>query len=165
MALGADGQVSLGNTIIKANARKVRKLGDGRVLAGFAGSTADAFTLFERFEGKLAEYGGQIPPQPQWSSRRTGEPTATCGGSKRCCSSPIGSRRRWCFSGNGDVIEPDEGLTAIGSGGPMALAAARALSRANTEARTARAIVAEVASRSRRDICIYTNTNDHAWRS
>lgn len=154
VAVGGDGQVSLGNTVVKSTARKVRRLHDGKVIAGFAGATADAFTLFERFEGKLAEYGGQILRSAvelakDWRTdrylRRLEAMLLVADESKTLV-----------LSGNGDVIEPDEGLTAIGSGGPMALAAARALS-AHTELGP-RDIVQrslEIAA----DICIYTNTS------
>lgn len=154
VALGGDGQVSLGNTIVKANAKKVRTLHDGKVLAGFAGSTADAFTLFERFEGKLKAHGGQllraaVELAKDWRTDRylrrleamlvVADETLTL-----------------VLSGNGDVIEPEEGLTAIGSGGPMALAAARALAE-NTELGPRE--VVEKALHIAADICIYTNTS------
>ena len=154
VALGADGQVSLGDTIVKANARKIRKLGDGRVIAGFAGSTADAFTLFERFEGKLSEYGGQllraaVELAKEWRTDRYLR--------RLEAMLVVADRERTLvLSGTGDVIEPEEGLTAIGSGGPMALAAARALS-ANTDLGP-RAIVEE-SLRIAGEICIYTNAN------
>ncbi len=154
VALGADGQVSLGDTILKANARKVRKLGDGRVLAGFAGSTADAFTLFERFEGKLAEHGGQllraaVELAKEWRTDRYLR--------RLEAMLVVADRERTLvLSGTGDVIEPEAGLTAIGSGGPMALAAARALA-ANTDLGP-RAIVEE-SLRIAGEICIYTNAN------
>ena len=91
VAMGGDGQVTLGNTVMKGNARKVRRLGEGKVLAGFAGGTADAFTLFERFEEKLEKVPATSPaPRSSWP--RTGAPTATCAGSRRCCSSPITAR-------------------------------------------------------------------------
>ena len=154
VALGGDGQVSLGNTIVKANARKVRTLGEGRVIAGFAGSTADAFTLFERFESKLSEYGGQllraaVELAKEWRTDRY---------LRRLEAMLVVADRERTFvlSGTGDVIEPEEGLTAIGSGGPMALAAARALT-SHTELGP-RAIV-EASLRIAADICIYTNDN------
>jgi ATP-dependent HslUV protease subunit HslV len=151
IALGGDGQVTLGNTVMKSNARKVRSLAGGRVLAGFAGGTADAFTLFERFEGKLEKYGNltraAIELAKDWRSDRylrrlealllVGDPS-----------------NLFIVSGNGDVIEPEHPTVAIGSGGPYAQAAARALLE-NTEL-DARAIV-ERALGIAADICIYTN--------
>lgn len=152
VAIGGDGQVTFGNTVLKANAKKVRRLHEGKVLAGFAGSTADAFTLFERFEGKLKESGGQllrgaVELAKEWRTDRylrkleamllVADETSTL-----------------ILSGNGDVIEPDGGIAAIGSGGPMALAAARALS-AHTQL-SPRAIVTESLTVAAQ-ICIYTN--------
>ncbi|MEL7370167.1 MAG: ATP-dependent protease subunit HslV [Myxococcota bacterium] len=154
VALGADGQVSLGNTIVKANARKVRRLGNRDVLAGFAGSTADAFTLFERFEGKLAEHGGQllrasVELAKEWRTDRYLR--------RLEAMLVVADRERTLLlSGTGDVIEPEDGLTAIGSGGPMALAAARALA-GHTELMP-RGIV-EQALKIAADICVYTNFN------
>lgn len=153
VAIGGDGQVTLGNTVMKGNARKVRPLYNGKVLAGFAGGTADAFTLFERFEGKLDKYGNltraAIELAKDWRSDRylrrlealllVGDPSAIL-----------------VISGNGDVIEPEHSLVAIGSGGPYAQAAARALYE-NTEA-GAREIVT-TALNIAADICIYTNRN------
>lgn len=154
VALGGDGQVSLGNTVVKATAKKVRRLHEGKVLAGFAGATADAFTLFERFEGKLAEYGGQllrsaVELAKDWRTDRY---------LRRLEAMLLvaDTTHTLVISGNGDVIEPDEGLTAIGSGGPMALAAARALS-AHTEM-SPRDIV-EKSLGIAAEICIYTNAN------
>lgn len=152
VALGGDGQVSLGNTIVKANARKVRTLHEGNVLAGFAGSTADAFTLFERFEGKLKEHGGQllraaVELAKDWRTDRY---------LRRLEAMLIvaDEENTLMLSGNGDVIEPEAGLTAIGSGGPMALAAARALI-AHTDLGPREVVTKslEIAA----DICIYTN--------
>ena len=126
MALAGDGQVSIGQTIVKAGARKVRKLYHDRVLAGFAGAAADAFTLFARFEAKLEEHRGNLPRAAvelakDWRMRPRAAPA---GGAAR-----RGRRASTSFiiSGTGDVIEPDDGLIGIGSGGPFALAAARAL--------------------------------------
>ncbi len=154
VAVGGDGQVSLGNTVVKATAKKVRRLHEGKVLAGFAGATADAFTLFERFEGKLSEYGGQllrsaVELAKDWRTDRY---------LRRLEAMLLvaDTTHTLVISGNGDVIEPDEGLTAIGSGGPMALAAARALS-AHTELGP-RDIV-EKSLGIAADICIYTNAN------
>ena len=153
IALGGDGQVTLGNTVMKGNARKVRRLAGGKVLAGFAGGTADAFTLFERFEGKLEKFGNltraAIELAKDWRSDRylrrlealllVGDP-----------------ENIFIVSGNGDVIEPEHPLAAIGSGGPYAQAAARALME-STElpART----VVERSLGIAADICIYTNRN------
>ncbi|MEO6185373.1 MAG: ATP-dependent protease subunit HslV [Steroidobacteraceae bacterium] len=153
LALGGDGQVTLGNTVMKGNARKVRQLYEGKVLAGFAGGTADAFTLFERFEGKLQKFGNltraAIELAKDWRSDRylrrlealllVGDPGSL-----------------YVVSGNGDVIEPDLPLAAIGSGGPYAQSAARALFE-NTSM-SAREIV-EKSLGIAADVCIYTNRN------
>ena len=152
VALGGDGQVSLGPTIVKANARKVRTLHEGVVIAGFAGSTADAFTLFERFEGKLKEHSGQllraaVELAKDWRMDRY---------LRRLEAMLLVANedRTLVLSGNGDVIEPEGGLTAIGSGGPMALAAARALMAHTTlDPRDVVEKSLEIAA----DICIYTN--------
>lgn len=151
VAVGGDGQVTLGNTVMKGNARKVRPLYNGKVLAGFAGGTADAFTLFERFEGKLEKYGNltraAIELAKDWRGDRylrrlealllVGDPQSL-----------------FVISGNGDVIEPEHDLVAIGSGGAFAQAAATALLQ-NTEL-DARSIV-ERSMGIAADICIYTN--------
>jgi ATP-dependent HslUV protease subunit HslV len=153
LALGGDGQVTLGHTVMKGNARKVRRLYEGKVLAGFAGGTADAFTLFERFEGKLQKFGNltraAIELAKDWRSDRylrrlealllVGDTTSL-----------------YVISGNGDVIEPELPLAAIGSGGPYAQSAARALYE-NT-AMPAREIV-EKSLGIAADVCIYTNRN------
>jgi ATP-dependent HslUV protease subunit HslV len=153
VAMGGDGQVTLGNTVMKGNARKVRRLYNDKVLAGFAGGTADAFTLFERFEGKLEKYGNltraAIELAKDWRSDRylrrlealllVGDP-----------------EKIFVISGNGDVIEPEYEVAAIGSGGQFAQAAARALVE-NTEL-GARSIV-ERALNIAAEICIYTNRN------
>lgn len=151
VAMGGDGQVTLGSTVMKGNARKVRLLHEGRVLAGFAGGTADAFTLFERFEGKLEKFGSlaraAVELAKDWRSDR---------GLRRLeallCVADLTSSL--IISGNGDVIEPENSLMAIGSGGPYAQAAARALLEHTTL--EARAIV-ERALMIAADICIYTN--------
>ena len=154
VVIGGDGQVTLGNTVVKANARKVRRLAGGKVLAGFAGATADAFTLFELFEAKLEKHGGQlvraaVEMAKEWrTDRRLGRLEAMLAVVDREASLLI--------SGNGDVLEPEGGLIAIGSGGPFAQAAARALIE-NTEL-GARQIV-EQALKIAGDICIYTNHN------
>jgi len=153
VAIGGDGQVSMGNTIMKGNARKVRPLADGRVIAGFAGGTADAFTLFELFEGKLEQYGvltrAAIELAKDWrTDRRLRRLEALLCVADRDTSLVI--------SGNGDVIEPEDDLMAIGSGGSFAQAAARALLD-NTEL-DAESIVRkalEIAA----SICVYTNAN------
>ena len=153
IALGGDGQVTLGSTVMKSNARKVRLLAGGKVLAGFAGGTADAFTLFERFEGKLEKFGNltraAIELAKDWRSDRylrrlealllVGNPESL-----------------FVISGNGDVIEPEHPLAAIGSGGPYAQSAALALLQ-NTEL-SARDIAARALNIAA-DICIYTNRN------
>lgn len=154
VAFGGDGQVTFGNTVMKQGAVKIRKLRDGSVLAGFAGSTADAFTLFEKFEKKLDEYSGNLTRAAvelakEWRMDkflRRLEALLVVADEKTLLT----------LSGNGDVIEPDDGITAIGSGGPFALAAARALSQ-NSKF-PAREIV-EKSMAIAADICIYTN--DH----
>lgn len=152
VVLGGDGQVSLGNTVMKGNARKVRRLYHDQVLAGFAGGTADAFTLFERFEAQLEKYQGQlvkaaVEMAKEWRTDRAlrrleamlvvADQTATL-----------------CISGTGDVVEPEHGILAIGSGGNYALAAGRALLE-NTDL-PAREIV-EKSLQMAGDICVFTN--------
>ena len=152
VVIGGDGQVTMGNTVMKANARKVRRLYKDQVIAGFAGGTADAFTLFERFEGKLEKHQGQITRAAvelakDWRTDRIlRRLEALLAVADRTASLII--------TGQGDVIEPENGLMAIGSGGPYAQAAARALME-STEL-DARAIV-EKALNIAADICIYTN--------
>jgi ATP-dependent HslUV protease subunit HslV len=153
VALGGDGQVTLGHTVVKSSARKVRKLHHDQVLAGFAGATADAFTLFERFEAKLEKHPATWCAQPS-SSPRTGAPTGPAQpGGHAGGGRPRGSL---IITGNGDVLEPELGLVAIGSGGAYAQAAAKAL-LLNTEldAPTIVKKSLEIAG----DICIYTNQN------
>jgi len=151
VAMGGDGQVTLGNTVMKANARKVRRLHEGRVIAGFAGGTADAFTLFERFEGKLQQYGNltraAIELAKDWRSDRSLRRLEAL----LCVADPATS---FVVSGNGDVIEPEHALMAVGSGGSFAQAAALAL--LDNTALDARTIV-EKALNIAADICIYTN--------
>lgn len=154
VVIAGDGQVSLGQTIIKANARKVRPLGDGDVIAGFAGATADAMTLFERLEGKLEQHRGQlvracVEMAKDWRTDRY---------LRRLEAMMIVAdvEHTLVLTGTGDVLEPDDGVVAIGSGGNYALAAARAMIDrdeldAEGVARRAMAIAA--------DICVYTNTN------
>ncbi len=153
VAIAGDGQVSMGNTIMKANARKVRQLANGRVLAGFAGGTADAFTLFELFEGKLERFGNltraAIELAKDWrTDRRLRRLEALL-----CVADAEASL---IISGNGDVIEPEDDLMAIGSGGPFAQAAARAL--LNNTDMSAEAIVTEALNIAA-GICVYTNQN------
>src|SRR5437868_4164224 len=153
VAIGGDGQVSLGNTVMKANARKVRPLHEGQVLAGFAGGTADAFTLFERFEAKLQQYGNltraAIELAKDWRTDRSLRRLEAL----LCVAD---TRSSFIISGNGDVIEPEDDIMAIGSGGPYAQSAARALIQ-NTEL-SAREVV-EKSLNIAADICIYTNRN------
>jgi ATP-dependent HslUV protease, peptidase subunit HslV len=153
IALGGDGQVTLGSSVMKGNARKVRRLSNDRVLAGFAGGTADAFTLFERFEGKLEKYGNltraAIELAKDWRADRYLRRLEAL----LLVGDPL---NLFIISGNGDVIEPEFDAVAIGSGGPFAQAAARALTE-NTEL-DARTIV-ERALGIAADICIYTNRN------
>lgn len=153
VAIGGDGQVSIGNTIMKGNARKVRTLAGGRVIAGFAGGTADAFTLFELFESKLEQYGNltraAIELAKDWrTDRRLRRLEALL-----CVAD---DKTSFIISGNGDVIEPEHNLMAIGSGGPYAQAAALALIE-NTKL-GAREIV-ERALRIAGEICVFTNQN------
>jgi len=153
VAMGGDGQVTLGNTVMKGNARKVRRLFNDKVLAGFAGGTADAFTLFERFEGKLEKYGNltraAIELAKDWRSDRYLRRLEAL----LLVADP---GKVLVISGNGDVIEPDYDVAAIGSGGPYALSAARALLEGSEL--DARSIV-ERALGIAADICIYTNRN------
>src|SRR5881409_211817 len=154
VAIGGDGQVSIGQTIVKANAKKVRRLGKGDVIGGFAGATADAFTLFERLEAKLEQYSGQLTRAcvelaKDWRTdrylRRLEAMMAVADTSVSLL-----------LSGTGDVLEPEDGLIGIGSGGSFALAAARAL--ADIEGLDAEAI-ARKAMTIAAGICIYTNDN------
>src|SRR5215470_4266388 len=153
VVIAGDGQVSLGATVIKANAKKVRSVGKGDVIGGFAGATADAFTLFERLEAKLEQYPGQLTRAcvelaKDWRTDRY---------LRRLEAMMLVADRQagLVLTGTGDVLEPEEGIAAIGSGGNYALAAARALADgaldAETIARKAMAIAAE--------ICVYTNTS------
>ena len=154
VVIGGDGQVTLGNTVMKGNARKVRRLYQNKVIAGFAGGTADAFTLFERFEGKLEKHGGNLTRAAvelakDWRTDRllrrlealliVADPQTTL-----------------ILSGNGDVVEPENDLAAIGSGGAYAQAAAQALlGHTELDART----IVEQALKIAAGICIYTNEN------
>lgn len=154
VAVAGDGQVTLGDTVMKAGARKVRRLYNDRIIAGFAGSTADAFALFARFESKLEQYHGQLQRAAVEMSKewRTDKYLRNL----EALLIVADDKTSLVLSGNGDVIEPDDGLVAIGSGGPFALSAARALLH-HTEL-TARQI-AEESLRIAGEICIYTNTN------
>jgi ATP-dependent HslUV protease subunit HslV len=152
VVLAGDGQVTMSNVVLKANARKVRKIHDDKVLAGFAGSTSDAFTLFERFENKLKEFRGNITR----AAVEMGKDWRTDRVLRRLEALMIVSdiTKTFILSGTGDVIEPDDEVCGIGSGGPYAVAAAKALLRhTNLSARE----IAEKAMDIASDICIYTN--------
>ena len=154
VVIGADGQVTMGNTVMKGNARKVRRLYNDSVIAGFAGGTADAFTLFEYFEAKLEKHSGQlvraaVEMAKDWrTDRALRRLEALLAVADREASLII--------TGNGDVIEPEQGIIAIGSGGPFAQASARALvENSDLDAKT----IVEKALNIAGDICIYTNHN------
>ena len=154
VVIAADGQVSLGNTIIKSNAKKVRRLADGRVIAGFAGATADAFTLFERLEDKLERHPGQlmracVELAKDW---RTDRYLRRLEAMMAVADKGVSL----ILSGTGDVLEPEDGLIGIGSGGPYALAAGRALiGLPDLDAETIARRALEIAA----DICVFTNSN------
>ncbi|MFN8829072.1 MAG: ATP-dependent protease subunit HslV [Labrys sp. (in: a-proteobacteria)] len=153
IVIGGDGQVSLGPTIIKGNARKVRRLAKGEVIAGFAGATADAFTLFERLEAKLEQYPGQltracVEMAKDW---RTDRYLRRLEAMMLVADKGVGL----VLTGTGDVLEPEGGVMAIGSGGNYALAAARALMDTDTPAET----IVRKAMAIAADICVYTNHN------
>jgi len=152
VAIAGDGQVTIGNTVMKHKARKVRRLHNGQVVAGFAGTAADAFALFERFEGKLEEYHGNLQRAAvelvkEWRLDRA---------LRRLEALLVVADKSnlLVISGNGDLIEPDDGIAAVGSGGPMALAAAKALIR-HTNLTCGE--VAKEALKIASSICIYTN--------
>ncbi len=150
--IGGDGQVTLGNTVMKNNARKIRRIYDGKVLVGFAGSSADALTLFERFEGKLNELSGNLPRAAVELAKEWRMDKAL----RRLEALMIVCDRDniYLISGTGDVIEPEENLVAIGSGGPYALASARSLLRfSSLEAKD----IVQEALKITANICIYTN--------
>ncbi len=154
VAMAGDGQVSLGNTVVKGNARKVRRIGNGAVIAGFAGATADAFTLLERLETKLERFPNQLERAcvelaKDWRTDRY---------LRRLEAMLIvaDAERSFTLTGNGDVLEPSDGVVAIGSGGNYALAAARALM---TVPDVGAEEVARRAMKIAADICIYTNEN------
>ena len=154
VVIGGDGQVSMGNTIMKGNARKVRRLYGDKVVAGFAGGTADAFTLFERFEGKLEKYSGNLMRSAvelakDWRTDRMLRRLEALLVVADASTSLI-------ITGNGDVIEPEDNLMAIGSGGPYAQAAARALlDHSDLDARG----IVEKGLSIAADICVFTNQN------
>jgi len=152
VAIGGDGQVSLGQTVMKGNAKKVRRLYKDQVIAGFAGGTADAFTLFERFEAQLEKYQGHLTRAAvelakEWRTDRALRRL-------EAMLAVADAEVSLLISGNGDVIDPEGGLIAIGSGGPFALAAARALvSETDMDAETVVTKALKIAA----DICVYTN--------
>lgn len=154
VAVAGDGQVTLGNTVMKGNARKVRKIYDGKVIIGFAGATADAFTLFERFEAKVKEYGGDITR----ASVELAKDWRTDRALRKLEAMLLVANKEKTFliSGTGDVIEPETGAIAIGSGGSFAYAASLAyLEDSNKTAAEIAKRCIEIAG----DICIYTNQN------
>ncbi|MGH9572104.1 MAG: ATP-dependent protease subunit HslV [Candidatus Acidiferrales bacterium] len=154
VVVAGDGQVTMGESVIKHNAKKVRRLYEGKVLAGFAGSTADALSLFARFEGKLQEFHGNLARAAvelakEWRTDR----------SLRHLDALLlvaDTKATFLLSGNGDVIEPDDGICAIGSGGPFALASARALLK---HTKLSAKEIAQEAMRLASEICIFTNAN------
>lgn len=154
VVVAGDGQVTMGESVIKHNAKKVRRLYEGKVLAGFAGSTADALSLFARFEGKLQEFHGNLARAAvelakEWRTDR----------SLRHLDALLlvaDTKSTFLLSGNGDVIEPDDGICAIGSGGPFALASARALLK---HTKLSAKEIAQEAMRLASEICIFTNAN------
>jgi len=153
VVVAGDGQVSMGNTVIKAKARKVRRLGNGNVIAGFAGATADAFALFERLEAKLEAHPGNLSRAcvelaKDWRTDRYLRRL-------EAMMAVADSKASLVLSGTGDVMEPDDGLIGIGSGGPFALAAARALLDSNMSAEEIVRRAMEIAA----GICVFTNTN------
>lgn len=154
VVIGGDGQVTMGDTIMKGNARKVRRLYNDKVIAGFAGGTADAFTLFELFEAKLEEFGGQLTRAAVELAKdwRTNKMLRNL----EALLLVADTETSLIISGNGDVIDPEHALMAIGSGGPFAQAAARALlDNTELDART----ITEKALNIAADICVYTNQN------
>jgi ATP-dependent HslUV protease subunit HslV len=154
VVMAGDGQVTLGQEILKATAKKLRRLYNDQILAGFAGSTADAFALFARFESKLEQFNGNLPRSvvelaKEWRTDRVLRHL-------EALLLVADTKSTYLVSGNGDVIEPDEGIAAIGSGGPFAMAAATALLR-NTKLSARR--IAEEGMAIAGKICIYTNEN------
>lgn len=154
VVIGGDGQVTMGNTVVKASARKIRRLADGKILAGFAGSAADGITLFEKFEARLKEYGGNLARAAvelakDWRSDRVLRRL-------EALLAVANTEHGFVISGSGEIIEPDDGIIAIGSGGSYALAAARALI---TESNLPAAEIVRKALKIAGEICVYTNTN------
>jgi ATP-dependent HslUV protease subunit HslV len=153
VAIGCDGQVTTGETVMKRTARKIRKMYDDKILAGFAGSTADALTLFERFESKLDEFTGNLPRSvvelaKDWRQDKVLRRL-------EALLAILDKEHSYVVSGSGDIIEPDDGIVAIGSGGPYALAACRGLVKhSNLSARE----IVEESIKIAAEICIYTNT-------
>ena len=155
VAVCGDGQVTMGQTIMKGTARKVRRLYHDKIVCGFAGSTADAFTIFERFEDKLSKFSGQllrsaVELAKDWRTDRSLRRL-------EALLLAVDEQSSLLLSGSGDVIEPDDGILAIGSGGPYALAAARALMKNAPD--LSAAAIAEEAMTVAADICVYTNHN------
>ena len=151
-AMGSDGQVTVSNTVLKHNTKKVRKIYNNKVLAGFAGSTADALTLFEKFEAKLEQYKGNLPRAAvelakDWRTDRYLRRL-------EALLAVMDSTHAFIISGNGDVIEPDDGIVAIGSGGSFATAAARMLTKYS---KLSAAEIVKESLNTAADICIYTN--------
>lgn len=154
VVMGGDGQVSIGHTVMKSNARKVRRIGDGDIIGGFAGATADAFTLFERLEAKLEQHPGQLTRAcvelaKDW---RTDKYLRRLEAMMAVCDKDVSL----VLTGTGDVLEPEDGLIGIGSGGNYALSAARALyDQDNLSAKE----IVEKSMKVAADICVYTNNN------
>ena len=154
-ALGGDGQVTLENTVMKSNANKVRRLYHDKVIAGFAGATADAFTLFEKFEGKIEQYNGKLSRAAvelakEWRTDRVLRRL-------EALLVVMDKKKTYIISGNGDVIEPEDGIVGIGSGGQYAVAAARAIIKFNKDFKAKK--IVEEALKIAASICIYTNEN------
>jgi len=154
VAIGGDGQITLGDTVMKGNATKVRRLADGKVLAGFAGAVADAFALFERFEGKLQEHNKNLLRAAVELGKvwRTDKYLRQLNALLAVCDADMSL----LISGNGEIIEPEDGIVAIGSGGAYALAAARSLIKHSDL--DAESVVREALTVAA-DICVYTNAN------
>ena len=154
LAMGGDGQVTMGESIVKTKAKKIRRLYNDKIVAGFAGSTADALSLFSRFEQKLEEFHGNLSRSvvelaKEWRTDRALRHL-------EALLLVADNKNTYIVSGNGDVIEPDDGICAIGSGGPYALAAARALAK---HTKMSAKDIAQEAMRIASDICIFTNAN------
>ncbi|VTS06609.1 atp-dependent protease subunit : ATP-dependent protease subunit HslV OS=Geobacillus caldoxylosilyticus NBRC 107762 GN=hslV PE=3 SV=1: Proteasome [Tuwongella immobilis] len=154
IAIGGDGQVTLGNIVMKADAHKIRRLAEGKVLAGFAGSAADAFALLERFESKLRDFGGSVPR----AATELAKDWRTDRALRRLEAMLIVADRQHLLllSGTGDVIQPTDDILAIGSGGPYALAAARALKQ---HSQLSAPDIVRAGLEIAGDLCIYTNRN------